>query len=83
MGGRGGGQRLLDGFRGKEGRVARTDWRTVGRRDCDATLPAGLPRFLLCGDRRAGRRSEKCSLKMFIARVAFWRRRAFLCLPAL
>ena len=87
MGGRGGGQRRLDGFGGKEGRKEGWLGQTGGRWD-DAIVmrlcrPASLGFFSAVTDGPAGRRSEKCSLKMLIARVAFWRRRAFLCLPAL
>ena len=66
MGGRGGGggQRLLDGFRrkgGSDGHCGRWDDAIVMR----------LCRPVSLGNGRTVRRSEKCSLKMLIARVAF------------
>ena len=67
MGGRGGGggQRLLDGFRRKEGWLGQTGglW--------DDAIVMRLCRPASLGNGRTGRRSEKCSLKMLIERVAF------------
>ena len=81
--GGGGGQRLLDGFRRKDGRKEGWLGQTGGRWDDAIVMRLCRPASL--GNGRTGRRSEKCSLmlKMLIARVAFWRRRVFLCLPAL